>query len=241
MQQEILSLLLEQEEISWKKIIYDLVQSEQMNPWDINISLLTQKYIEVIKKMQELDLRVSGKILLAAAVLLKIKSNHLIDFDLFNLDKLMNQSEELLEEELSEDLLGTHSKNKEKFPLIPKNPQPRSRKVSVYDLVQALQEALNSRRKLLVRSQPTKFEMPKRKVDIMGIIREMYYRISYYSDKEKDKELTFTRLLPPQAGKKERVYTFIPLLHLENELKIETKQEKPFDEIYVKLLDKKNK
>ncbi|MBI2151223.1 hypothetical protein HYU21_00670, partial [Candidatus Woesearchaeota archaeon] len=196
---------------------------------------------EVIKKLQELDLRISGKILLAAAVLLKIKSNHLIDFDLCNLDRLINQGEEMMEEELYEDLLSNKTRTKEKFPLIPKNPQPRSRKVSVYDLVQALQEALNSRKKLLVRSQPTKFEMPKRKADIMGIIREMYFRISYYNDKEKDKELTFTRLLPPQAGKKERVYTFIPLLHLENELKIETKQEKPFDEIYVKLLNKKNK
>ena len=52
MQQKIFDLLLEQEEISWKTIIYDLVKSEEMDPWDINITLLTQKYIQVIKEMK---------------------------------------------------------------------------------------------------------------------------------------------------------------------------------------------
>ena len=75
MQQKIFDMLLQEEEISWRTIIYDLVKTEQMDPWDINITLLTQKYIEVIKEMQEHDLRVSGKILLAAAVLLKMKSS----------------------------------------------------------------------------------------------------------------------------------------------------------------------
>ena len=72
----------------------------------------------------------------------------------------------------------------------------------------------------------------------MGIIREMYHKISYYSAKEDGQELSFTKLLPPHAGKKEKVYTFIPLLHLENEKKIETTQKAHFDEIYVKLVGK---
>ena len=69
MQEEILQMLLKEEEISWKTILYDLVRNEQMDPWDINVSLLTKKYIEVIKTMQEHDFRISGKVLLAAAIL----------------------------------------------------------------------------------------------------------------------------------------------------------------------------
>ena len=74
MQEQIFDILLNQEELSWKTILVDLVHKEQMDPWDINITLLTQRYIEVIKAMKENNLRISVKILLAAAFLLKMKS-----------------------------------------------------------------------------------------------------------------------------------------------------------------------
>ena len=47
MQDKIWDVLLKEEEIGWRSILYDLVKSEKMNPWDINITLLTQKYIQV--------------------------------------------------------------------------------------------------------------------------------------------------------------------------------------------------
>src|SRR3989344_2670418 len=228
MQQQLFSMLLESEEVTWKTLLYDLVESKKMDPWDINITLLTQEYLAAIKKMQKHDLRISGKILLAAAIMLKIKSTYLIDNDLSNLGRLMNQNEEELEEELL-NVDENYPKEKQKFQLIPKNPQPRNRKVSIYDLVEALQQALASKRRILAKYRPAHFVLPKAKVDIMGIIRDIYHKIAYYSSKD-DQPLSFTKLLPPRAGKREKVYTFVPLLHLENEQKILTEQKKPFDE-----------
>ncbi len=72
--EKILKIILDQNEITWQTIIYDLINSEQMDPWDIDISLLTAKYIGMIKTLENHDFRVSGKVLLAAALLLKIKS-----------------------------------------------------------------------------------------------------------------------------------------------------------------------
>ena len=95
MQDQIMALLLKEEEISWKTIIYDLVKTGEIDPWDVNITILTQKYIEIIKKMQVHDLPLSGKVLLAAALLLKIKSTHLIENDISKLDDLINSSEEM--------------------------------------------------------------------------------------------------------------------------------------------------
>ena len=60
MQEKIMDLLLNQDELSWKKIIYELVESEQMDPWDINISLLAQKFIQIIRQAQEHDLKIPG-------------------------------------------------------------------------------------------------------------------------------------------------------------------------------------
>src|SRR3989338_10901378 len=104
MQEKLVELLLNQDELGWKKIIYDLVESEQMDPWDINISLLTQKFIQVIKQAQEHDLKIPGKIVLAAAILLKIKATHLVENDISNLDKLLNQTEEIPEDQLFEEM-----------------------------------------------------------------------------------------------------------------------------------------
>ena len=70
------------DEVTWQSIIYELVKSEQMDPWDIDISLLTQKYIEILRSLKEHDFRVSGKVLLAAAILLKIKSTKLVGEEL---------------------------------------------------------------------------------------------------------------------------------------------------------------
>lgn len=236
MQQEILDLVLKEEEVSWKTIIFDLVKSEQMNPWDIDISLLTQKYLEVIKKLKEHDLKISGKVLLAAAILLKMKSTHLIDKDISHLDALLNPDEPLPEEDLEfSGNANQRKKEKQQFALIPRNPQPRNRKVSVHDLVNALQQAMATKKRILERIRPVQFALPEKKVDIMEVIHDVYHKIVYYTQKDENQKITFSKLLPPRAGRHEKVYTFLPLLHLENQQKIEMEQEKPFAEISVGL------
>ena len=72
--ERVLDLLLKESEITWQTILGDLVKSGEINPWDVNISELAKKYLEIIKKMQESNLFISGKVLLASAILLKIKS-----------------------------------------------------------------------------------------------------------------------------------------------------------------------
>lgn len=240
MQEKLVELLLNQDELGWKKIIYDLVESEQMDPWDINISLLAQKFIKVIRQAQEHDLKIPGKIVLAAAILLKIKATHLIENDISNLDKLLNQTEEIPEDELfaevGQQLRGSALAHPQ---LIPRNPQPRNRKVSVHDLVDALQRAMATKKRILAQQRPTPYpHRPHRKIDILDVIRDVYHKINYYSNKDKDTKVTYTRLLPPKAGKQEKVYTFMPLLHLENEQKIEMEQQKHFEEIVINITKK---
>src|SRR3989338_9153432 len=86
------------DEVTWQSIIFDLVKSEQMDPWDIDISTITQKYIHMLKTLKEHDFRVSGKVLLAAAILLKMKSHKLVGEDLNELDRLLIGVEEEMEE-----------------------------------------------------------------------------------------------------------------------------------------------
>jgi len=222
------------DEITWQSIIYELVKSEQMDPWDIDVSIITQKYIEMLRTLKEHDFRVSGKILLAAAILLKIKSNKLVGDDLSELDRLLiGVGEEMAE--LGFEEKGETQKLEEIPSLIPRTPQPRKRKVSIFDLVTALEKALEVKKRRLLHSiPPLNIEAPKKKRDITEIIREVYGKIrSFFMSALKDK-LTFSKLLPSES-KEDKVHTFIPLLYLAQQSKIELVQETPFGEIEVLL------
>ena len=241
MQDRIFSLLVEQNEISWKVIILDLIKSEQMDPWDVNISLLTQKYIERLHQMKEQDLKVGGKVLLAAAILLRVKSNKLVGDDLDDFDRLIagsDVSQEQFYDELEQELArGEEMGLKEEYELLPRLPQARRRKVSVYDLVKALDKALEVKQRRVLHSMPTPLELPARKFDVTAAIAGLFHRImSLFSIRKK---LTFKELLSSNS-KQEKVYTLIPLLHLSNQQKVELEQSEPFGDIHIKIQEGKD-
>ena len=222
------------DEVTWQSIIFDLVKSEQMDPWDIDISTITQKYIHMLKTLKEHDFRVSGKVLLAAAILLKMKSHKLVGEDLNELDRLLIGVEEEMEELGFEDA-NEIAKLGEIPTLIPRTPQPRKRKVSIYDLVEALERALEVKKRRLLHSiPPLNLEAPKKKKDITEIIREVYFRIKSFFTTTIKETLTFAKLLPSES-REDKVHTFIPLLHLAQQNKIELVQEFPFGEIQIML------
>jgi segregation and condensation protein A len=244
---DVLTLLLEKDDISWRTILYDLVKTEQMNPWDIDLTLLTKRYIDTIKQMQEMDFRVSGKVLLAAAILLKIKSTHLVEHGIDELDKLLARTEEQAEypeffSEFSNNLFNAAEKLEEEPHLIPRTPQPRQRKITIYDLAEALQQAMEVKKRKLARIAPdVSFHIPTKKIDISQVIRQVYGKIKTYFHTNGKQKLTFNQLLPDKPTKDEKIYTFIPLIHLDNQRRINTTQEQHFGDIHIQLLKKRKK
>jgi len=234
--EKIFEAIYSKNEITWQTLLYELVKTEQMDPWDINISLLAKKYIDVVKKMKELDLRISGKMLLAAAILLKIKSNRLLNEDLSEFDRLLTESEELLD--LEDDAEYRPRDQIGKVPLIPRTPQPRKRKVSIYDLVGALEKALEVKRRRVLNSiPPMHLEAPKKTRDITEVIREVYTRIKSLFSRGSSK-VKFSQLLQSDS-KEDKIYAFIPLLHLTTQRKIGLEQQEPFGEIDIMLRTEK--
>jgi len=236
MQDRILDLLMNQDEISWQSIIYDLVKTEQMDPWDVNVSLLAQRFLDRLREFKGMDLKVSGKVVLAAAILLKIKSKRLVGADLDNLDRMFAQGDES-EEEMYDELMKDGRKEREPYDpqkLIPRTPQPRKRKVSIYDLVGALQKAMEVKKRKIIREiPPMEIDIPEKKFDIGDVIKNVYGRIKFFFTKNQGTKLTFSKLLPENASKDDKVYTFIPLLHLTNQRKIDLEQEQHFEEIEI--------
>jgi len=234
-QDYILELLFDKDEVTWQSLLYELVKSEKMDPWNIDISLIAERFLEMLKTLKEMDFRVPGKVILAAAVLLKIKSNRLLGEDLAYFDGLFKEQEE--EEGLLDDIQSEEQREDiSDAKLIPRTPQPRKRKVSIFDLVDALQRAIEVKKRRVMRDIPSvQLEVPKKKVEISKIIKDTYGKIRLFFIKDKYHKLTFSQIIPSES-RQDKVYTFIPLLHLTHQRKIDMIQYQHFGEIEIELL-----
>ena len=229
MQNQLYEMLLKEDEITWQTIIYDLIKTEQMDPWDIDISILTNEYIKAIKTLKDMNFFISGKVLLAASLLLRIKSTKLVTEYIARLDNQLFPPEEFFEESGDDKRIVFDANPR----LTIKTPQARKRRLTVQDLVDALQKALEVNQRKVIRKveeRSINVQLPKVKIDITNLIKNVYQRILDLFKKE-DK-VTFTKIVSSDK-KEDKIYTFIPLLHLDNQGKINLIQEKPFGEIEI--------
>lgn len=232
-QDRIYDLVINKEDVTWQTLIMDLIKTEQMNPWDIDISLLSKKYIDALRLLKEANFYVSGKMILAAALLLKVKSDRLVNEDISNFDALLYPKEEEFELDFMD--APEPLRNIEKPMLTIRTPLARKRKVSVEDLMGALKKALEVNQRRLIRREDEKrvdIKIPEKKVDIGALIKDVYTRIIGYFEVNKDGKLTFNQLLMSQ-NKEDKILTFLPLLHLDNEERINLRQDEHFGEIYI--------
>ncbi len=241
---QVFDILFNSDEITWQSLIYDLVSSEKMDPWNIDVSLLAAKFLEKLKELKEMDLRISGKVLLAAAILLRVKSYRFMEEDINALDALIASASEPEEEEYFDELIDYDENGavnlEEKPNIYPRTPQPRKRKVSVFDLVNALEKALEvyKRRPQKIKEK-VKIKAPAKKRDISLVIKDVYKKITthFTNAGKKAPKLTFSLLVSDtDQTKEDKLFTFIPLLHLDHQRKVELWQKSHFGDIDIELL-----
>ena len=226
--------LLFNREIGWQEIIYDLINTEQLDPWNINITVLTGKYLEKIQDLEETDFFVSSKVLFAAALLLRIKSEILLNKHLKSIDEILfggkEQKKHVLERiELDEEVPI----------LVPKSPMSRVKKVTLQELIEALNKAIiteNRRiKKVIVNKNALRevgISLPKRKFSIKNKIKQIYERLFGHFEENKGKHrVSYTQFVG--ESKEEKIISFAPLLHLETQKKVWLEQEAHFEEIHI--------
>lgn len=232
--QEQIHDLLFNREIGWQEIIYDLINTEQLDPWDINIIILTDKYLIKIRELEEADFFVSSKVLLAASLLLRIKSEILLSRYIKSIDEILfgkKEDKKYVSERIVLD---------EEIPLlVPKSPIPRFRKVTLQELMESLNKAIGTENRRIKKEITGKnvlvenlFNIPKKKFNIKSKIKELYSRLFVHFKKNGEhKKISYSEFVG--TSKEERIISFSPLLHLENQKKIWMEQESHFDEIYI--------
>jgi len=232
--QEQIQDLLFSKELGWQEIIYDLINSEQLDPWDINIIVLTDKYLEKIKELEEADFYISSKVLLAASLLLRIKAEILLDDYITSIDDILfgkkEEKRSVLERiELNEDIPE----------LVPRSPLPRLRKVTLSELIESLNKAITTENRRIKKEiidrnalRTAAFSLPKRKYNIKDKIKEVYDRLFIFFDKNKsDKKIGYTEFT--SNNREEKIISFLPLLHLDTQKKVWLEQNGHCEEIYI--------
>ncbi len=235
---QIYGMILQGDDVKWQAIIYDLVRAGKVDPWDLDVSTLSREYLNVLRKMKAMNFRLSGKVVLAAAILLKMKSERL------GLDQLLalQNPDEYADEDLDNDLIDSETeKHFNKARLAARIPGVRKRKVTVFELIDALKKALEVDERRQTREaeleelhRPVTMEV--KKVDIFAKIDALWAKLKGFVKRLKKQSVSFTEILPSKE-KKDIIWTLIPLLHLAQHQKLELRQDTSFGEIYVDLYD----
>lgn len=230
--QEQIHDLLFNKEVSWQNILYDLINTEQLIPWDIDISLLANKYLEKIQKLEEQSFFISSKVLLAAALLLRIKSEILLNEYIKSIDDILFGRKE--ESNLRiQDKIELEGEIPE---LIPRSPVPRFRKVTLRELMESLNKAIITENRRIKREIIEKnavregaLDITKRRFNIKSKIKEIYEKLLKHLE-NKDK-IQFEKIVG--KNREEKIMAFNILLHLENQNKVWVHQDEHFGDIHI--------
>lgn len=207
-----------EEEITPVDILLQLVTMGKIDPWNIDIVDLTEKYIERLREMKELDLRLSARAILAASILLRMKTEALLYGD--------EEEEEKHEERIRVEV----------EPLAP--PLRRVERYYTFDdLIEALMDALEEaekrkpRKRKRVEIEEEIFVVDDFRVDVEKHVSRLYEIVKKLYEESGERINFWNLVFDPTPKIVAR--TFLYLLFLANRGKIELIQEEPFGEIYV--------
>jgi len=219
---------------AWKTILVDLVKREKMDPWDIDVADLADKYLEKINQLEKKDLRIPANAFLACAILLKMKAR-----------SLKISSLEEWEEEWAAD--GKVSEQEKMFfdesaiPELRSSFRAREGKVSLDQLVLGIESILEKTKKTAYKDRDKelpKFDIPYNLNNIDEKIDDVFKKISERVDSQ---GLVLFSALLDEKNPLEMINTFVPVLFLMNKGKIVAWQEQFFGEIFISLKSEEKK
>ncbi|MCX8174936.1 MAG: segregation/condensation protein A [Candidatus Micrarchaeota archaeon] len=208
---------------TWREMLLDLVAAKRLDPWNIDITEIATGYLERIRRMEMLDLRIPANLILAAAILIRFKSEAL---------RFEEQAQEVVEETyVAEDAAP------EVIPVLElKTRIPPKRMVTLDELLLAMEKVFEEQKKREERAQkieiPSVMNIQLPEVSIEKKMAELYQRV--LEKKDSEGLVLFSSLLSSRTPV-EIIDVLLPLLHLAQDRKISLFQEKFFGEIFIRV------
>jgi len=208
------------------EVLVDLARRGEIDPWDIDIALATEKFLQYIDSLERRDLRIPARTLLYASILLRLKS-----------DQMEGQEDE--EGEVEPEEIEEDPQNREDIPdQLPRPPLRRhtKRPVTLDELISELKKAevvgrrkaMRERWPLLAEKKildPSHEEGIEERIKALGpILDEMFT--------EKTR-LTFQEINIRDGAAQEEVTNYISLLFMAQRRTVWLEQEEIFGELFV--------
>ena len=227
-------------------LLCHLIDKNKMDIYDINISAITDQYIEYINQMEKMNLDVTSEFLVMSSTLLYLKSKHL-------LPKTQEDEEEITEEELIRRIIEYKKykeitkKLKENFLLYSKRFFKMAEEIELPK--QKIETQYNEHTipeiyKNLIQRNTDKINENASNIEKIAItetysvgdkVKDMYRALIKY------KKFTFNKLFSlKKHNKREVVTAFSGLLEMSRRNKIITEQEELFGDIEVEKSKREN-
>ena len=227
-------------------LLCHLIDKNKMNIYDINLSEITDQYIEYLKEQERLNLEIASEFLVMASTLLYLKSKKL-------LPKQEEEEEELTEEELIHRIIE-YKKFKEISKVLKQNyleyskrfyktqeeiklPKQKLEKDYENTLIPEIYKNLVERNSVRINQNAKNIEKIAitDNYTVTSKVKEMFKVLV------KKRKFIFNKLFSLKEHNKQEVVTaFSGLLELSRRSKVETQQEELFGDITVKKANKNN-
>ena len=221
-------------------LLCHLIDKNKMNIYDIQISKITDQYIEYLKEQEKLNLEIASEFLVMASTLLYLKSKNL-------LPKQEEEEEELTEEELIRRIIE-YKKFKEISKVFKENyeiyanrvfkgqeeialPKKKLEKEFNHTIIPNIYQKLVERNSVKINQNAKNIEKIAlvENYTVASKVKEMFKVLI------KQKRFVFNKLFSISTHNKQEVVTaFSGLLELSRRNKVETEQEELFGDITVK-------
>lgn len=233
------------------EVILNLIEKNKMDIFDIPIAIITEQFIDYIKKMEEYNLDISSDFIVMAATLLEIKSKMLLPLAKNEKGEEVDPRAELVYQLLEYkkykalgDTLSDYEDNAPDYMLkpitIPKDVKSFMPSINYDELLDGID--INKLNEVFT-------DVLKRKRDSIDPIRAGFGRLEKEKIPLKDtilsvikyanihKKFSFRDLLMEQNSKTMVIVCFLSVLELIKVGRIKVKQDKNFSEIYIEVVE----
>jgi len=207
------------------EILVNLAKNGEIDPWNIDIVEVTDKFLRQLEEMEKMDLRISGRTLLYASILLRMKSNVLVEVE---------EPQEIMEDEFEQFEVSDYP-----VPALPLRRSSR-RPVTLEELLTELKKAELIEKRRLERFKTIKDERRATLKEVLSIahdedIESRVGKMRNLLDElfENQKHIRFSQLVSAldRSGK---VMAYLAILFLATKKEIWLEQEELFGELFIR-------
>lgn len=235
------------------EILVNLAKTGKIDPWNINIVEVTDEYLQILGQLKSQDLKLTGKTLLYAAILLRMKSDKLSGINFLDIESSEEEMEgDFLEMEMEEPPPSPLGKIVMAFEMLDQVirrrtsvKQPRNRNVTLEDLIRELRKYEEIEKKRRLKETVEKAERRRMRnfsylssEEIVELAHEEFIEDTILKLKHilerffiGNETISLTEL--ETEGRIDRVSAFIAVLFLSSRGDVDLVQESFYSELYI--------